>query len=151
PGVGPGEARTDQGRPGSPGRVASQDVTITIPFPVPFGWIKPSSARDGAGTSAQTSATGLRISGPADRSCLRSRASRPGRYFRWTGRRGNMELPLGVRPDGARTVHDLRGAFGWVRARPWMAAAGVLPHPGAPRRIPILQDECGVRSPPRWG
>jgi hypothetical protein len=42
-----------------------------------------------------------------------------------------MDLPLGVSPDRARIIPDVRTAYGWRRARPWVAAAGVLPHPGA--------------------
>ena len=55
-----------------------------------------------------------------------------------------MELPLGNCPDVARTILDLRTAYGWLRARPWVAAAGVLPHPGVLRRIELLRTIAGV-------
>src|SRR3954452_20597623 len=106
------------------------------------------SARDKTGAVAWTSACAPCVGRPADRSCLRSRVSRPGRYFRLMEGRGMMDLPLGGCPDGARTIPELRRAYGWRRARPGVAAAGVLPHPGAPRRIQLLLNDSDVRSPP---
>jgi hypothetical protein len=60
-----------------------------------------------------------------------------------------MDLLLGDCPDWARTVPDLRSACGWRRARPWVAAAGAFTHPGALRRIEILEGESGVWPPLR--
>src|SRR5262249_36139930 len=119
----------------------AQDVMIRIDVPVPHGWMGWDPTWDATGPWPCTRISNPRVGRPADRSCLDSRDSRTGRYFRLMGLRGIMGLPLGVRPDGARTIPDLRWAFGWLRARHWMAAAGVLPHPGAPRRIPNLRDE----------
>jgi len=55
-----------------------------------------------------------------------------------------MNLPLGECPDGARTIPDLRTACGWMRAGPFVAAAGVLLHPGALRRNALLQCKNGM-------
>jgi tetratricopeptide (TPR) repeat protein len=119
----------------------AQDVMIRLDVPVPHGRMGWDPTWDATGKWPCTRISNPRVGRPADRRCLGSRDSRTGRYFRLVVVRGIMGLPLGVRPDGARTIPDLRGAFGWLRARPWMAAAGVLPHSGAPRRIPNLRDE----------
>ena len=102
---------------------------MTIPFPVPSGLASLSSADDVTAVAC-TSACRPVGEQSAGESCLHSRASKQGRYFRLMELRGNMDLPLGVCPEGARTVPDLRRAYGRRRARPWVAAAGVLPHPG---------------------
>ena len=148
-GGGQGEARTNQSRPGSVGKVnrSGRDDDNSLPGAIRADALVLYVGCTQALWPARVPAP-RGSSKPADRSCLRSRASKHGRYFRLMELRGMMELPLGVCPDGARTIPDLRTAYGWLRARPWVAAAGVLPHPGALRRIQALEGDSGVWLPP---
>jgi hypothetical protein len=81
---------------------------MTIPFPVPSGVTPWCCTWDDTGTVVCTSACAPWVSTVAERSCLHSRASKDGRYFGLLELRGNMECPLGVCPDRARTIPDLQ-------------------------------------------
>ncbi len=122
---------------------------MTSPVPVPSGLIPWCSAWDDTGVLVCITGCTPWATSPVDRSCLDSRFSKPGRYFRLIELRGMMDLALGICPDKARTILDVRLAYGWRRARPQKAAARVLPHLGALRRFQLLQGDRSVWSPRR--